>query len=71
MQIINLVRFCELAVTKCRFLRFINVMTVAIPDTNHHFDQKASFQALTKDLKSRNITFNVEFSEQLHDRQIM
>lgn len=67
----NLVRFCELVVTKCRNLKFINVTTVAIPGTNQHIDQKAAFQALTKDLKNRHITFNVEFSEQLHDRQIM
>ncbi|XP_031641259.1 MIT domain-containing protein 1 [Contarinia nasturtii] len=71
-QLINLVRFCELVVLKCRNLKFLNVTTVAIPTgTNQHNDQKAAFQALTNDLKSRNITFSIDFSEQLHDRQII
>lgn len=71
LQLINLVRFCELVVSKCRNLKFINVTTVAIPGTHQHNDQTAAFQALTNDLRSRNITFNIDFSDQLHDRQIM
>lgn len=69
-QLVNLVRFCELMVSKCRNLKFINVVTVAIPP-NQHNDQKTAFQALTNDLKKRNITMQFEFSEQLHDRQVM
>ncbi|XP_055320849.1 MIT domain-containing protein 1 [Sitodiplosis mosellana] len=70
-QLINLVRFCELVVSKCRFLSYISVTTVAIPGTSQHHDQKTAFQALTNDLKSRNITLKFDFSEQLHDRQII
>lgn len=66
----NLVRFCEVVVSKCRNLKFINVVTVAIP-ANQHNDQKVAFQALSNDLKKRNITMQFEFSEQLHDRQVM
>lgn len=45
-------------------------MTTAVPP-NQHSEQKTAFQALTNDLKNRNITMQVEFSEQLHDRQVM
>lgn len=45
-------------------------MTTVVPP-NQHSEQKTAFQALTKDLQSRNITMQVEFSEQLHDRQVM
>lgn len=43
---------------------------MAVP-ANQHNDQKTAFQALSNDLKKRNITMQIEFSEQLHDRQIM
>lgn len=45
-------------------------MTVAVP-ANQHNDQKVAFQALTNDLQKRKITMQIEYSEQLHDRQIM
>lgn len=66
----NLVRFCELVVSKCRNLKFINVTTTVNPAT-HNNDQQTAFDALKRDLKSRNITMNFEFAEGLHDRQIM
>lgn len=66
-QLINLVKFCEVAVAKCRNLKFINVTTVEDNKT----DQKTAFAALTKDLATRNITLDIEYSNQLHDRQIM
>lgn len=66
----NLVRFCELIVGRCRNLKFINVTTTTNPAA-HNNDQKAAFDALTRDLKTRNITINFELSDGLHDRQIM
>lgn len=67
----NLVRFCELVVWKCRNLKFINVTTTPIPASNVHNEQKTAFDALMKDLETRNITLCFEFSDNLHDRQIM
>lgn len=45
----------------------MNVTTVEDPRS----DQKAAFAALRKDLASRSITLDIEYSGQLHDRQIM
>lgn len=42
-----------------------------MPGNSSHNDQKIAFIALTNDLKNRNITMSVDYSEQLHDRQIM
>lgn len=64
-------RFCELIVAKCRNLKFINITTTQHPSGNRNNDQQVSFTALTADLKNRNITLNIEYSDQLHDRQIM
>lgn len=70
-QLINLVRFCELVVSKCRNLKFINVTTTTMPPNMTHNEQKNAFNALANDLKLRNITMSFDYSEQLHDRQIM
>lgn len=59
-----------MVVSKCRNLKFINVTTVKDPNTRNT-DQATAFAALTEDLKKRNITLYVEYSDQLHDRQIM
>lgn len=46
--------------------------TVLLPQNGPRSgDQQDAFTALTNDLKNRNITLSFEFSEQLHDRQIM
>lgn len=70
-QLINFVRFCELVVSKCRNLKFVTVTTVKDSNSARVADQITAFDALTTDLKKRNITLSVEYSEQLHDRQIM
>lgn len=70
-QLINFVRFCELVVAKCRNLKFISVTTVKDPNGARVADQISAFNALTTDLKNRNITLSIDYSEQLHDRQIM
>lgn len=70
-QLINFIRFCELVVSKCRNLKFISVTTVKDPKGARSADQISAFNALTTDLKNRNITLSVDYSEQLHDRQIM
>lgn len=70
-QLINFVRFCELVVSKCRNLKFLSVTTVKDSNSARVADQISAFDALTTDLKKRNITLSVDYSEQLHDRQIM
>lgn len=70
-QLINFIRFCELVVSKCRNLKFISVTTVKDPNGARSADQISAFNAMTTDLKNRNITLSVDYSGQLHDRQIM
>lgn len=67
-QLVNLVKFCELAVVKCRNLRYIYVTTSK--DVRDDSQSKA-FSTLAKSLLQRRITLNVEYSEHIHDRQIM
>lgn len=42
-----------------------------VENSNQNSDQKTAFSALTSDLKSKGITMYVDYSDQLHDRQIM
>lgn len=62
--------FCELVVQKCRNLRYIYVVTVKDPKSNAQ-EQTNAFEMLSKNLLTRNITMNVEYSPNMHDRQIM
>lgn len=61
--------FCELACSKCRNLKFINVKTVQ--DTRPTSEQSKAFSLLTDSLAKKNITLFFEYSEHMHDRQIM
>lgn len=71
-QITNLVRFCELLVMKCRNLKWISVTTSLKDEDNSKTDHKAAIDDLAKSLKSlKQITLEVQYSENLHDRQIM
>uniref|UniRef100_A0A1B0DJ55 Uncharacterized protein n=1 Tax=Phlebotomus papatasi TaxID=29031 RepID=A0A1B0DJ55_PHLPP len=66
-QLTNLVMFCELAVSSCRNLKYINVRTVSVGG-----EQVEAFRQLKDSLKvARGINLNVEFSEHIHDRQII
>lgn len=59
--------FCELAVSSCRNLKYINIRTVSVGG-----EQVEAFRQLKDSLKlARGINLNVEFSEHIHDRQIM
>ncbi|XP_059613543.1 MIT domain-containing protein 1 [Phlebotomus argentipes] len=67
-QLTNLVMFCELAVTSCRNLKFINVTTCPTEGV----DQIDAFKQLKDSLKrTRGINLSVEFSKTTHDRQII
>uniref|UniRef100_A0A6B2E4Q0 MIT domain-containing protein n=1 Tax=Phlebotomus kandelakii TaxID=1109342 RepID=A0A6B2E4Q0_9DIPT len=66
-QLTNLVMFCELAVTNCRNLKLINVRT-----TGEGGEQVDAFRQLKESLKTtRGINLSVEFSKNIHDRQII
>lgn len=65
-QICNLVMFCELAVSNCRHLKFIRVTT-----TEEQHKQKEPFRCLAESLNKKNVTLAFDFSNSLHDRQVM
>lgn len=65
----NLVRFCELAVRKCHALSKISLVTTIDSDDNKN--QVARLEELRKSLLSHLISFDVKFSNTLHDRQIV
>ncbi|KAF5307305.1 hypothetical protein FQR65_LT07021 [Abscondita terminalis] len=62
----NLVRFCELAVTKCSNLQVLEVIT-----GSDGSDQAKWLNELKVSLSQRNISLIVNFSATLHDRQIL
>ncbi|KAK4881522.1 hypothetical protein RN001_004841 [Aquatica leii] len=61
----NLVRFCELAVTKCSKLQEIELLTGGDGD-----EQAKWFREIRTSLLRRNVSLTVIFSDTLHDRQI-
>ncbi|XP_055688507.1 MIT domain-containing protein 1 [Lutzomyia longipalpis] len=66
-QLTNLVMFCELAVVNCKNLKCINVKT-----TKAGPDQLEAFKQLNESLKTlRGVNLSVEFSDHIHDRQIL
>ncbi|KAL7303281.1 MIT domain-containing protein 1-like [Trichogramma pretiosum] len=64
----NFLRFCELAVQKCRSLSKITLITTSDPDK---FNQMARLDELKKSLASHLVTLEVSYSDTLHDRQII
>ncbi|EZA50921.1 hypothetical protein DMN91_012811 [Ooceraea biroi] len=63
----NLVRFCELAVQKCCALSKISLLTTYDSEDSN---QVARLAELKESLASHQISFDLSFSETLHDRQI-
>ncbi|XP_055609840.1 MIT domain-containing protein 1-like [Uranotaenia lowii] len=68
-QICNLVMLCELAVTSCRNLKFVKLLTVR--DKKQNDEQGRAFQTLQESLKKQGVEFFVEYSEHMHDRQVI
>ncbi|XP_063701314.1 MIT domain-containing protein 1 [Culicoides brevitarsis] len=68
-QICNLVMFCELALSKCKNLRYIKVTT--IKDVRPSSEQNNGFSSLTESLAKKSVTINFDFHENLHDRQVI
>ncbi|XP_058828075.1 MIT domain-containing protein 1-like [Topomyia yanbarensis] len=68
-QLCNVVMFCELAVFSCRNLKFIKLLTVREKKNND--EQERAFQMLKDSLKKQSVEFFVEYSEHMHDRQVI
>lgn len=64
----NLVRLCELAVTKCNALSRISLITTLDPVDK---EQVKRLDSVKQSLREHSISFDYEFSETLHDRQIL
>lgn len=65
-QICDLVMFCELAVSTCQSLKYIRVTTIHEPHR-----QSTQFQCLSESLGKKNIKIAFDYSDNLHDRQVM
>lgn len=68
-QLMNVVMFCELAVTKCRNLKCIKVTTNK--DSNPNSEQAKGFSSLAESLKKHGICLFLDLVENLHDRQVL
>lgn len=66
-QLVNLVKFCELAVEQCLSLRNIHVTT-----KKDSGEQSIAFESLKQSLLERsNISIQFDFSDNIHDRQVL
>lgn len=61
-------RLCELAVRKCHALSKITLVTTL--DAEDKKNQMARLEELKQSLSSHLISFEVKYSDTLHDRQI-
>ncbi|EAA04168.4 AGAP006789-PA [Anopheles gambiae str. PEST] len=68
-QICNLVMFCELAVNSCRNLKYIQLATVK--EAKNGDEQGRAFEVLKQSLHKQAVKFVVEYSEHMHDRQVI
>ncbi|XP_035742186.1 MIT domain-containing protein 1-like isoform X2 [Vespa mandarinia] len=65
----NLVRLCELAVQKCHSLSKISLITTCDPEDFKN--QSKRLEELKHSLNSHLISFEITYSDTLHDRQIV
>ncbi|RVE42806.1 hypothetical protein evm_012542 [Chilo suppressalis] len=65
----NFLRLCELAVRSCNNLRHIQLVTSK--DNKSESDQRDWFSNLSNDLYKYKVKLIVQYSETLHDRQIV
>lgn len=63
-----MVRLCELLVQRCSALSRISLLTTYDPEDGSK--QLERLNELKDSLDSRNVNFDISFSETLHDRQI-
>ncbi|EDS38290.1 MIT domain-containing protein 1 [Culex quinquefasciatus] len=68
-QLCNVVMFCELAVSSCKALKFVKLMTVREKKNND--EQARALQILKDSVKKQGVEFFVEYSEHMHDRQVI
>lgn len=67
-QVQNLVRFCELVVKKCKNIKSIDLLTTK--DANNT-EQEKWLNLLKQNLSSHRVELHINFSNTLHDRQVM
>lgn len=69
-QIMNLLRFCELVVLQCRNVKVIEVTTTREPRSEA--EQATAYEKMAESLMMRKrVKLRVNYSETMHDRQIM
>ncbi|XP_052896910.1 MIT domain-containing protein 1 isoform X2 [Anopheles moucheti] len=68
-QVCNLVMLCELVVSSCRNVKYIQLLTVKDTKTNN--EQGRAFETLKESLHKHGVKFVVEYSEHMHDRQVI
>uniref|UniRef100_U5EU64 MIT domain-containing protein n=1 Tax=Corethrella appendiculata TaxID=1370023 RepID=U5EU64_9DIPT len=68
-QVQNLTMLCELAVKKCKNLKFIKCMTTR--DARSTTEQSKGLKLLTENLTAHKIQMEIEYLETLHDRQVI
>lgn len=61
--------FAELAVSKCRNLKCLKLTTNK--DERRESEQSKGLTQLAENLKTHNVIFIVDYTENLHDRQIL
>ncbi|XP_064539280.1 MIT domain-containing protein 1 [Drosophila montana] len=64
----NLVRFLELAVTNCKQLKYVRLVTKK--DAANVDQQSTNIGQIKADLERRQISFYIKFEDTLHDRKI-
>lgn len=70
-QIMNLLRFCELVVQQCRNVKCIEVTTTRDTRTEATAQAEAFEKMAESLLQRKRVKLRVNYSETMHDRQIM
>lgn len=65
----NLVRFCELAVSKCTNLKCIKVTTNK--DQSPNSEQEKGLNMIIESVQKQNVLLYIDFTSNLHDRQVL
>lgn len=69
-QIVNLLRFSELVIRKCKKLERLHLVTGADSSPSQADEQASKLSELSTELNAHKIKFTFEFSPTLHDRLI-
>lgn len=70
-QVQNLVRFSELAVERCKNLKSIHLLTTKDNRESESKEQVKWLLMVKESLSRHNVNLTINFSDTLHDRQVM